>query len=84
MTELYEIVKQTADDGTVLDVETRRTWVLPVVSTDVIPKGCPIYTQAYIVDKLNVAICDGKDNWYGNNSSGRIVSASAGQTWEVF
>lgn len=76
MTEVYEIVNL-AKDGSVANVETKRTWYLPVVSTDVIPKGCPIYTQAFIVDKVAVAFCDGRDNWYMDADKPVI----AGETW---
>ena len=81
MTEVYEILKL-ADDGTVLGVETKRTWMLPVKSTDMIPKDCPIYTQAFVVDKLDIAVCDGEDKWYAQGSGG-VVSATAGQSWSA-
>lgn len=81
MTEVYEILTVAAD-GSIEKVESKRTWMIPVKSTDIIPKGCSIYTQAFVVDKMNVAICDGNDNWYAQGDSG-IVSAVAGQPFSA-
>lgn len=33
-------------------------------SEAVAPAGCPIMSACLIVDKNNVAICDGEDRWY--------------------
>lgn len=50
---------------------------LRVTSDEVIPAGLGKGSEAYIIDKVNAAVCDGRDNWYGKGGK----SASAGQTW---
>ena len=48
------------------------------------PAGLPIMSTCFIVDKMDVAICDGKDRWY-ITSGGNVKSIAAGQTWaELF
>lgn len=81
MTEVYELLK-VAEDGTVEEAHTgRRAPVIAVKSTDVAPKGLPIYTQVFCVDKFAVAICDGEDKWYSDADT----YITAGQTWaELF
>lgn len=33
-------------------------------SEAIAPAGCPIMSQIFVVDKNDVAICDGEDRWY--------------------
>lgn len=33
-------------------------------SEAIAPAGCPIMSTCFIVDKFDVAICDGEDKWY--------------------
>lgn len=33
-------------------------------SEAIAPAGCPIMSTCFIVDKSDVAICDGEDKWY--------------------
>lgn len=53
---------------------------IPVVSTEIIPKGCGRYARAFVIDKMDIAICDGNDTWYVGEP-GKVVSAKAGQPW---
>lgn len=49
------------------------------------PTGLPIMSTCFIVDKMEVAICDGKDHWCATGSDGVVKSITAGQTWaELF
>ena len=50
------------------------------VRTDqILPSGCYIGTSIFIVDKMDVAFCDGNDNWYRDTdkpvAAGQLVSA---------
>lgn len=41
-----------------------QTWDMAAVSTDILPSGCPIMSSIFVVDKMDVVICDGEGNWY--------------------
>ena len=41
------------------------------------PAGCSIMSSCFLVNKYDVAVCDGQDNWY--IKSGRCIKA--GQPW---
>lgn len=76
MTEVFEKVTVAAD-GTVKKLEHIQMPSLRVNSDEIIPKGLGQGSEAYIIDKVKAAICNGKDVWY--SSSGK--SAAAGQPW---
>lgn len=44
------------------------------------PSGFPIMSTCFIVDQMDIAVCDGSDRWYVSTSSG-VASIEAGQTW---
>ena len=52
---------------------------LSVVSTEIMPTGLPHGSSAFIVDKLDVAFCDGEDNWYREADK----PVKAGQPWSA-
>lgn len=53
------------------------------VSVDeIIPKGMAKGRPAFIIEKMDVAICDGNDTWYAG-SAGNVRSAKAGQPWST-
>lgn len=33
-------------------------------STDILPSGAPVMSTIFVVDKMDVVVCDGEDNWY--------------------
>ena len=53
-----------------------------VNSDEIIPKGMAKGRPALIIDKMDVAICDGSDTWYAGNA-GNVRSAKAGQPWST-
>lgn len=71
---------QTDINGNIIHAQIKTADEIPVLSNEIIPKGCDRYEQAYIIDKADVAICDGNDTWYRQTLSG-VVSAQAGQPW---
>lgn len=44
------------------------------------PAGLDIMTTCFIVEKMGVAVCDGRDKWYAS-VGGIVKSISAGQPW---
>lgn len=52
---------------------------IAVKSWEIMPSGLPIMSSAFIVDKMDVAICDGEDHWY--IESDKLFNA--GQPWSV-
>ena len=49
---------------------------------DTAPAGLPIFSTCFVVEKLDIAFSDGKDNWYAHSGSG-VVSIKAGQPWSA-
>ena len=49
---------------------------------EIIPKGMGKGRAALIIEKMDIAICDGKDTWYAG-SPGNVRSAKAGQPWSA-
>ena len=47
---------------------------------EIIPKGMAKGRVAFIIEKMDVAVCDGKDTWYAG-SPNNVRSAKAGQLW---
>lgn len=48
------------------------------------PAGCPIMSTCFVAEKLDVAFCNGKDQWFASNG-GTVKSINAGQSWsELF
>lgn len=45
---------------------------------EIIPKGMAKGRVAFVIEKMDVAVCDGKDTWYAG-SAGNVRSAEAGQ-----
>ena len=41
------------------------------------PAGCPIMSSCFLIDKFDVAVCDGQDNWYIKGGK----SIRAGEPW---
>lgn len=37
---------------------------LSVMSHEIMPHGLPVSSSAFIIDKIEVAFCDGEDHWY--------------------
>lgn len=52
---------------------------LSVMSTEIMPSGLPIGSSAFIIDKIAVAFCDGKDHWYRKADQ----FFNSGQPWSV-
>ena len=76
MTEVFE--KVTTDEaGNILQLDHVQKPSLRVNSDEIIPKGLGQGSEALIIDKMAVAVCDGRDNWYSTGGK----SAAAGQTW---
>lgn len=47
------------------------------------PAGLPIMSSCFIVEKMDVAICNGRDQWYTTNANGATKYISAGQPWSA-
>lgn len=47
-------------------------------STDILPSGSPIMSTIFVVDKMDIVVCDGEDKWY-SSVDGIVTSANAGQ-----
>lgn len=62
--------------------------VYPVELADnldgIAPAGMPIMSACLIVEKMDVAVCNGRNEWYRKNGDG-ITKITAGQPWtELF
>ncbi len=54
------------------------------VNTDeIIPKGMEKGRHAFIIDKIDFAVCGGNDTWYLLKDGSEVVSAKAGQPWST-
>ena len=72
---------ETDSQGNVTYVEEDHISPIPALSTEIAPKGCARFEQAFIIDLYKIAICDGNNNWY--TSGGKSIPA--GKTWaELF
>ena len=59
-------------------------WELADNLDGIAPAGCPIMSTCFVVEKLDVAFCNGKDQWFASNG-GTVKSINAGQSWsELF
>jgi hypothetical protein len=74
MTGVFETIK-TDDQGNVLELAPASRPELRVTSDQIIPKGMGLGTLAFVIDKMDIAICDGKDNWY--NKKDQPVAAGS-------
>lgn len=52
---------------------------LAVKSHEIMPKGLPIGSSAFIIDKVEFAFCDGEDHWYRKKD----YPVDAGQPWSA-
>jgi len=66
--------------GRILDSTTRHTIPIMVNSNDIIPYGLHKGTTVFIIDKMDVAICDGNGNWY-REKDGNVLCATYGNPW---
>lgn len=55
------------------NLPSTQTWDMAGLSTDILPANCPIMSTIFVVDKMDVAICDGEGNWY--REAGKPVKA---------
>lgn len=81
MTSVFETVK-TDGEGNVLELSPVMRPDLRVTSDQLMPKGMGLGTQVFVIDKMDVAICDGKNNWYAG-ASGKVTVGQAGQPFSV-
>ena len=63
--------------------------VFPVELADnidgIAPAGLSIMSTCFIVEKMDVAVSNGRDQWYTTSSDGAVKSITAGQSWsELF
>lgn len=73
-------------NGSALRNDLARTYPLELTDTldGTAPAGCPIMSTCFVVDKQDVAFCNGKDQWFASNG-GTVKSINAGQSWsELF
>lgn len=45
-------------------VSSRYEAEIASTSDETLPAGLPVGSTIFVVDKMNVVVCDGKDNWY--------------------
>lgn len=45
------------------------------------PAGLPIMSTCFIVEKMDVAISNGRDEWYATAENGSVKYIAAGQPW---
>lgn len=59
--------------------------VFPVELADnidgIAPAGLPIMSACFIVEKMDVAVCNGRDQWYITGADSTVKYISAGQPW---
>ena len=66
------------------DLPNVEPWELADNLDGIAPAGCPIMSTCFVVDKQDVAFCNGKDQWFASNG-GTVKSINAGQSWsELF
>lgn len=82
MTKVFEVV-QVDDTGKITHCEHCQATTLRVMSHEIMPKGCGRGTEAFIIDKIDAAFCDGNDNWYAMGADGGVKTAKAGQPWSA-
>ena len=46
------------------DFEPSYPYELAENSDGILPSGCPCMSTIFVVDKVDVVFCDGKDHWY--------------------
>lgn len=44
-----------------------------------LPSCWPIRSTIFVVDKMDVVVSDGRDNWYRSDKNGSVKFAEAGQ-----
>lgn len=70
--------------GAACPVDLKRVYPLELADPDVnciAPAGCPIMSNCFIVEKMDAAISDGKDNWFRIGDDGTVKSIAAGESW---
>ena len=77
-----EIILNTDANGYVTSSRIVNYHDIYVNVDEIIPKGMGKGRAAFIIEKMDVAICDGKDTWYAG-SAGNVRSAKAGQPWSA-
>lgn len=63
MTNVFETIKTDAE-GNVLSMKSTQEPSIRVRSDQIMPKGMALGTAVFIVDKMDIAMSDGRDNWY--------------------
>ena len=57
-------VVQVTESTQILGEISKKPYDIAARSDEVLPSGCPIMTNIFIVDKVSVAFSDGLDHWY--------------------
>lgn len=70
----------TKSDGYSLQIPHVNPTELADTSDGIAPSGFPIMSSCFIVDKMDIAVCDGSDKWYIATGTG-VASIEAGQAW---
>lgn len=65
--------------GKTVKMETAPQRKIRVCSTEIMPVDFSLGDEAVIVDKIDVAICDGKGNWYREADK----PVAGGQPWSA-
>jgi len=71
----------TIKDGKVVPDKdtTKHPYDIAARSDETLPFGCSINTTIFIIDKMDVCVCDGNDQWYRKAdtpvASGQPISA---------
>lgn len=62
------------------DIETAHPFDMGARSEAILPADCPIMSNIFVVDKMDVVFCDGENGWYRTDSdTGEVRTATAGQ-----
>ena len=62
------------------DLETSHPYPLCARSEAILPADCPIMSNLFVVDKMDVVVSDGENGWYRTAPGTKEVkSATAGQ-----
>jgi len=77
-----ELILKTDAEGNIVSTKTVTYHDIYVNSDEIIPKGVAKGRMAFIIEKMDIAVCNGKDTWYSGSPSD-IRSAKAGQPWSA-
>lgn len=80
MGDYYYVIK-TDETGKIVSQHGATHRNVLVLSDEIAPGDLDRGDTAFIIDKMDVAVCDGKGNWYARSEE--IKSIAGGQPWSA-